>query len=54
MDGAGAADFGEDEAGAAVVVVACDDAAVAGFGETAGFGGAGFSGLIPPSQDGPE
>ena len=44
-------------AGAAWPVAGADGAVAAGFGAAggaAGFGGAGRSGLIPPSQEGPE
>jgi hypothetical protein len=40
---------GRDEA-----LGAAPGAEAAGFAAAAGLGGAGFSGLIPPSQDGPE
>jgi len=51
---------GERDAGEAVgaPVVAepgvPDDGATAGLGDAAGLGGEGFSGLIPPSHEGPE
>lgn len=35
-------------------VAAAPPAGAAGFGAAGGLGGAGLSGLIPPSQDGPE
>ena len=45
-----AEEAGEDGA----LVGAAAPAGAAGFGAAGGLGGAGFSGLTPPSQDGPE